>query len=325
MIDQISYQHARRIARRIQAKALADYQKKVLEKLSHGSNDRAWWKMTRSLSGLSKSSRRAAPNVDVLGGFFASKFSLSDDFAAQLPTLPCEFPDITIKNSWRIRLSRVRTMLKNLDVNKAVGPDCISPRILCNCYWELSRPLTMLFCRICRSGVFPKSWEVARVTPVFKHKGSAADPAFYRLVSVMPTLALLFERVISSQMYNFITPFIPQNQYGIMKGTGAQDCGETIAFIATQALNCRQELRIVSLDIKGAFDKIWWDGLLHHLWTIGVHQKAFSLLKSYLSDCYLFVVANGKESSLYPVMTGVPQGGVWSPLLFNLYVCHLPS
>ena len=80
--DQIGYQRARRIARRIQAKALADYKKKVLEKLSHGSNDRVWWKMTRSLSGLSKPSRRAAPNVDVLGGFFASKFSLSDDFAA---------------------------------------------------------------------------------------------------------------------------------------------------------------------------------------------------------------------------------------------------
>ena len=38
---------------------------------------------------------------------------------------------------------------------------------------------------------------------------------------------------------------IPQNQYGFVKGTGAQDCGATIAFTATQALNCQQELRIV--------------------------------------------------------------------------------
>ena len=36
-------------------------------------------------------------------------------------------------------------------------------------------------------------------------------------------------------------------------------------------------------------------------------------------------MANGQESSLYPVMVGVPQGGAWSLLLFNLCVCHLPS
>ena len=56
--DQLGYQHARQIARRTQARALALYKKKIMEKLSHGSNDRVWWKMTRSLSGLSKPSRR---------------------------------------------------------------------------------------------------------------------------------------------------------------------------------------------------------------------------------------------------------------------------
>ena len=155
----------------------------------------------------------------------------------------------------------------------------------------------------------------------FKHKGSAADPAFCRPASVMPIyiLALLFEHVIGSRMYNFIAPFIPQNQYGFVKGTGAEDCGATIC-IATQALNCWQELRTVSLDIKEAFDKIWWDGLLHHLWIIGIHRKAFSLLESYLSNCYLFVVANGKESSLYPVMTEVPQV-VFGHCSCSIYMC----
>ena len=36
-------------------------------------------------------------------------------------------------------------------------------------------------------------------------------------------------------------------------------------------------------------------------------------------------MANGQESFLYPITPGVPQGGVWSPMLFNLYVRHLPS
>ena len=276
--------------------------------------------MTRSLSGLSKSSHRATPDVNALVKVFASKLSLSDDFDAGLSVLPQELYDVKFKSSWSVQISRVHSIMKDLDVDKTVGPDCISPGILHDCYLELSHPVTMLFRRICRSGTFPTSWKVAGVMPVFKNRGSVSDPLFYCPVSVMPTLALLFEHVIGSQMYNFIAPFIPQIQYGLLKGTGAQDCGATIAFTATQALNRRQECRIVSLDINGAFDRIWWNGLLNHLWSIGFRQRAYSLMESYLSDKYLFVVANGLDSSLYPIMVGVPQGGVWSPMLFNLYV-----
>ena len=66
---------------------------------------------------------------------------------------------------------------------------------------------------------------------------------------MLSTLALLFERVISSQLYNCIMPFIPQSQYGFLKGSGAQDCGTTIALFATQALELRQECRVVSLKV----------------------------------------------------------------------------
>ena len=142
---------------------------------------------------------------------------------------------------------------------------------------------------------------------------------------MLPTLALLFERVISSQLYNRIMPFIPQSQYGFVKGTGAQDCGTVIALFATQALELLQECRVVSLDIKGAFDRIWWNGLLQHLSCIGIRGRAFALFQSYLSNRYLYVVANASESSQYPIQAGVPQGAVWSPMLFNLYVRQLPS
>ena len=53
---------------------------------------------------------------------------------------------------------------------------------------------------------------------------------------MLPTLALLFERVISSQLYNCITPFVLQSQYGFLKGSGTQDCATAIALFATQAL-----------------------------------------------------------------------------------------
>ena len=90
-----------------------------------GSNDHVWWKMTRSLSGLSKSPRRATPDVNALGNFFASKLSLSDDFDAGLSVLPQELYDVKFKSSWRVQISKVRSIMKDLDVDKAVGPTAL--------------------------------------------------------------------------------------------------------------------------------------------------------------------------------------------------------
>ena len=98
-----------------------------------------------------------------------------------------------------------------------------------------------------------------------------------------------------------------------------------MAFTATQALEDHQECHIMSLDIRGAFDSVWWDGLLQHLWSVGLRGKAYCLLQSYLCDRRLFVVACGHTSSQLPFTAGVPQGGIWSPLLFNLYIRHFPD
>ena len=217
----------------------------------------------------------SAPDVEDLGNFFASKFTLRDGFEESRLNSP--------KISWRIKLSKVRCVLCGLDVTKAVGPDGVSPRLLKNCYLELCHPLFLLFRRVSTKAMIPALWKTAQITPVYKRQGSVTDPSFYRPVSVLPTLALIFDHVISSQLYNHIMPFVAQSQYGFVKGTGAQDCGTVIALFATQVLELCQECRVVSLDIKGAFDRIWWDGLLQHLSCIGIQGKAFPMQKNLLS------------------------------------------
>ena len=82
---------------------------------------------------------------------------------------------------------------------------------------------------------------------------------------------------------------------------------------------------MVALDIKGAFDHVRWDGLLEHLRSIGCCDKVFRLFQSYLTNRYIKVVTPFDSSDLHPVSAGVPQGAIWSPLLFNLYIRLLPS
>ena len=73
---------------------------------------------------------------------------------------------------------------------------------------------------MCRSGEFPLSWKLSHIIPVFKQKDSVTDPCFYRPIAVLPTLAVVFEQVVYSQIYRHISPHIPTSQFGFMKGTG---------------------------------------------------------------------------------------------------------
>ena len=79
----------------------------------------------------------------------------------------------------------------------------------------------------------------------------------------------------------------------------------------------------MSLDVAGAFDKVWWKALLANLEHCGMGGKALGILKSYLSNRKFKVVANGVASALKSYYAGVPQGGIWSPKLWNFHIREL--
>ncbi|CAN0140313.1 unnamed protein product, partial [Heterosigma akashiwo] len=97
------------------------------------------------------------------------------------------------------------------------------------------------------------------------------------------------------------------NQFGFLPGTGTLDIGVILADQISRALEARKDVRIVALDFKGAFDKVWWQCLLVHLRAVGVRPKAYQLFESYLLDRALFVVANGQISEQVSIRSGVPQ------------------
>ena len=55
-----------------------------------------------------------------------------------------------------------------------------------------------------------------------------------------------------------------------------------------------------------------------------MRSKAFKLMQSYPSDRALSMVANGETSSHMRIKSGVPQGAIWSPLLFDLFIRNVP-
>lgn len=304
-----------------------------LEKLinNESSNSKIFWKTSKQLLNLSKDSRNIPPLVynnefaesdeqkaTLLNNYFSSQSSVNDENKI-LP--PPELPDYGLLSSIYISVLDVEDALKKLDVNKASGPDLLSPRLLKEGIPILSKPLSDLFNSLLELGCFPSDWKKGNLTPIYK-KDDRTQPSNYRPVSLLSNLGKLMERCIHKHVYNYITrnQLLTSFQSGFTQGDST-----TFQLLHTyhtfcDAVDRGKEVRVVFCDISKAFDRVWHKGLLHKLANAGFSGALLSWFTSYLSDRQQRVVLNGASSDWTSVRAGVPQGSILGPLLFLIYI-----
>ena len=94
--------------------------------------------------------------------------------------------------------------ISKLNTRKATGVDGLSAKILKLTSFGIVGSLTKLFNFCLNHCEIPTEWKSANVSPVFK-KGKAEDVSNYRPISVLPVIAKLFEKIIYSQIYSYLT------------------------------------------------------------------------------------------------------------------------
>ena len=90
-----------------------------------------------------------------------------------------------------------------------------------------------------------------------------------------------------------------------------------------KAFDKGHEIRAIFLDISKAFDKVWTQGLIYKLKTIGIEGEILDILCSFLEDRQQRVTLDGENSEWANIEAGVPQGSILGPILFLVYIDDL--
>lgn len=215
----------------------------------------------------------------------------------------------------------LKMYIKKINNNSASGYDLISPNLLKSVMNHINAPLLKITNNILSTSIFPNNLKIARVIPIYK-AGNRGDPNNYRSVSILPSLSKPIEYIMTEQITEYIikNDLIDKNQYGFVPTSNTTAACITLVSEIQKSLDNNQICACLSIDLRKAFDSIDHRKLIQKLRNLGFSYSATELIKDYLKNRQQFIKIGEKSSLLETIKTGVPQGAIIGPLLFNIFI-----
>ena len=235
------------------------------------------------------------------------------DLVQKLPTAANKFGNKSVEDYYNdmlnfypkkltfqiIQTKCISDLLKNCDANEAAGIDNLSGRFLKDCADILTIPITQLCNLFIKFSHFPKYCKVAKLKPY---------PKNFRLISLLPIVSKIIEKVIHDQTMNYLTEssILYRHQSGLRKNHSTDT---SLAYLTDKLLadfDSGLLTGMILIDLQKAFGTINHDVLLRKMSALRFSDRSINWFQSYLSNRSFRVNVQGKHSCIAKIDCGVP-------------------
>ncbi len=175
------------------------------------------------------------------------------------------------------------------------------------------------------SSRFPKKWGQMKVVFIPKlGKDDYSVPKAYRPITLSNFLLKVMERVINWFLSERVISFPLPNQHAYTKGLGTETALSSFTDLVESVFHKGKKSLVVSLNCPGAFDHIKISSAREALDAAVSPPMIAGWYNKVLTGRLVSADLQGAYNTIIPTM-GSPQGGILSPLVWNLVMNSLLS